>query len=463
MTRRRSRVVAATVAAIALTLAACGTRVNHAEIVAAGSEGGGEQGIAGAGPGELGAGGPAADGSAGPDGQTAAKGSGSADGRGGTGSGAGGQGGTGSSGGRSGGPPIVIGSVGTYSGPAGASWAQGPRALQAWAAATNAKGGINGRNVQVIVYDDGGDTAKARSQVNELVEQRKAVAIVAAMTTGAALPSWKGYVEEKKIPVVGGDCGPNWDGSPVLFRQCTSSADTMFGIAVIGAKYGKGKKLGGLFCQESADCSFAEEQLFQKGGAKRAGLDPRYRARISITQPDFTSECIQARNAGVELLFVAGDPNTVGRVASSCRRQNFNPQFLQPDATVGASTPSKAGLGDVLVGIRTFPFTGVSGPAYQEFAAAWAKHGGGQPPGPVASMGWAAAKVFERAAKAAGGDISRASLIKRLYALKGERFGGLTVPLSFSPSGSSASKCLFVMKGSGGKWTAPRGDRPQCF
>lgn len=29
------------------------------------------------------------------------------------------------------------------------------------------------------------------------------------------------------------------------------------------------------------------------------------------------------------------------------------PQFLQPDATVGANTPSKAGLGDVLVGIRT--------------------------------------------------------------------------------------------------------------
>src|SRR5439155_20425602 len=82
-----------------------------------------------------------------------------------------------------GGGPIVIGTVGDYSGPSGAAWVAGLRALQAWVSTVNAKGGINGRKVQLLVYDDGSNGAKARSQVQELVEQDHAVAVVDAMAT----------------------------------------------------------------------------------------------------------------------------------------------------------------------------------------------------------------------------------------------------------------------------------------
>lgn len=467
--RRRRRVAAALAAVATLTIAACGTRLDHGAIVQAGATAGAPAGAASGMPGEDPAAGPA--GAVGQPGDAAA-GVGNEQGvpgstgpaaasRGQAGSGVPGQ--TGKAPGGSGGGPIVIGSVGSYSGAAGSAWAFGARALQAWAASVNQKGGIGGRQVKVIVYDDGADTAKARSQVQELVEQHNAVAIVAAMATAQGLEAWRGYVEQKKVPVIGGDCGPAWVASPVLFRECTTSQDNLMGFAVLAAKYGKSKEFGGLFCQEDQGCAFAEERLFTKGDAKRAGLNPRYRARISITQPDFTSECIQARNNGVELLFVAGDPNTVGRVASSCRRQNYNPQFAQIDGTVSATTPGKPGLEDVLMVSRVFPFTDLATPAFKEFEAAWAKHGGGQPAGPAAAMGWASAKIFEAAAKAAGGDISRESLLQQLYRVKNERFGGLTVPLTFTSGGTNAAKCLFLMQGEGGKWTAPQADKPQCF
>jgi branched-chain amino acid transport system substrate-binding protein len=474
MTPPRTRSTLAAVAVLSLALAACGTRLDHDTIVraAAGSGAAGTE----AGSGEAM---PGADGTTGEDatGEGAAEEAGASSGTTGTGGAqGGGQGGTdsGESGkggergngkaGR-GGPPIVIGSVGTYSGPGGVAFAQGPRALQAWAAATNAAGGIEGRKVKVIVMDDGADASKARSQVQELVETHKVVAIVAAMTTTHTLAAWKGYVEKKKVPVVGGDCSTTlWTASPMLFSQCPSSNSQMDGLANVGAKYGKGNKLGGLFCTESDACAHAESRMFGSGkAAKRFGLDPRYRAKISLTQPDYTAECIQARNAGVQLLLVTGDPNTVARVASSCRRQNFNPQFLQPSATVGADTAAKPGLSNVLASMAVFPFTGVTSPAVREFNAAWKKYGGGKAPGPAAAQGWASAKVFEKAARGAA-DVSRAGLVKKLYTFRGERFGGLTVPLTYvAGKGTADKRCTFVMRGAGGKWTAPTGDRAVCW
>jgi ABC-type branched-subunit amino acid transport system substrate-binding protein len=471
VTPPRTRSTLAAMAVLSLVLSACGSRLDHDTIVRAGSGSGGGQAGTGAavgetlpgtdGAGEGQAGDVAAGDKAGPgNGAEGASGQAGAEGNGGTG----GNGKGGGSGAGRGGGPIVIGSVGTYSGPGGVAFAQGPRALQAWAAATNAAGGINGRKVKVIVMDDGADAAKGRSQAQELVERHNVVAIVAAMTTTHTLAAWKGYVEKKKVPVIGGDCSTTaWTNSPVLFSQCPGTNSQMDGLAKVGATYGKGKKIGGLFCTESDACGHAEDRMFGSGrAAQRFGLDPVYRAKISLTQPDYTAECLQARNAGVELMLVTGDPNTVARVASSCRRQNFSPQFLQPSATVGADTASKPGLSNVLASMAVFPFKGVATPAFREFDAAWQKYGA-KAPGPAAAQGWASAKVFEKAARGAG-EISRAGLIKELYTFRGQRFGGLTVPLTYvSGRGTADTRCAFFMRGSGGGWTAPLGARPVCW
>lgn len=463
--RSKTRTVAALGAAVTLLLSACGTRMDHDTIArAAGGSGGYGAGSAedealGMGDnGEAGKAGNAGDGTGDTPGGTGGSG-GSSDGKPGS---AGTRGGTGAGGGASG-EPIVIGSVGTYSGPVGVAYKDNPRALQAWAAATNAKGGINGRPVKVIVFDDGGDSAKALSHVKDLVEQRKAVAMVASYTTAQNLKAWKGYVEQKQFPVIG-ECNSVAHSSPMVFSPCPTLQDAAYGSALIGAKRGKSKKFGALFCTESDDCSFVDNRWFAKGDAKRAGLDPVYRAKVSITQPDFTSECIQARNAGVGLFAVIGDANTVGRVAASCRRQNFNPQYLQPDVTVNSDTVAKPGLDSVLTPSRVFPFAGLSTPGYAEFAAAWKKYGGGADPGGSAATGWAASKIFEKAAKGAGKNLSRAGLIKQLHGFGNERMGGLTVPLNFAAGkGSQPGKCMFIMQGRGGKWTAPQSNKPVCF
>jgi ABC-type branched-subunit amino acid transport system substrate-binding protein len=106
--------------------------------------------------------------------------------------------------------PIVIGSVGNYSGPAGAGQAGLPRAVQVWAASVNARGGLFGRPVKVIVQDDGGDPARYAAAVQDLVENRGVIAFVGQ---GAVLSLRGGmrYLSDKGIPVIGNDCAaPEW-------------------------------------------------------------------------------------------------------------------------------------------------------------------------------------------------------------------------------------------------------------
>lgn len=467
----RGRVLVALFAVTALVLAACGTRVDRDSIVRAADTGAGPA-ASDVAPGEPGAVGDVPRATAGPgngpaDGESAdaARGDDATGERGGTSGDAGGAKGDsgGDQGGATNGEPIVIGTVGAYSGPGGAALAQGARGLQAWGAHVNANGGIGGRPVKVIVMDDGGDAAKARSLMKELVEEHNAVAAVAAMTVVETLNSWKGYVHEKKFPVVGGTCGPEWVKAPMLFRQCPSSANQIFGTALVGAKHGDGTKFGGLFCSETQSCTYVEEQLFDKGGAKRAGLDPVYRARISVFQADFTAECIQARNAGVELFMVIGDPNTVERVTSSCRRQNFTPQYLQMSSTMRPQFASNPSFENGLVSMSVFPFAGLSTPAFKEFAAAWERFGDGNAPGPAAAQAWASAKLFEKAAGSAGAEISRSSITTQLRKLRDERIGGLTVPLNYDASGVSDVPCTYYMRIAGGNWTAPEGDDLTCW
>src|ERR1700728_4510721 len=69
------------------------------------------------------------------------------------------------------GPPIVLGSVGTYSATTGNFTNAGKPAIEAWADWVNAHGGVNGHPIKLIVKDNMNDEAQAVSDVQQLVQQ----------------------------------------------------------------------------------------------------------------------------------------------------------------------------------------------------------------------------------------------------------------------------------------------------
>lgn len=97
--------------------------------------------------------------------------------------------------------PIRIGSFLSVTGPAAFLGDPEQKTLQMYVERINASGGVAGRRLQLIVYDDGGDADKARTFVKRLIEQDKVDAIVGGSTSGttmAAIP----LAEQAQIPLV---------------------------------------------------------------------------------------------------------------------------------------------------------------------------------------------------------------------------------------------------------------------
>jgi branched-chain amino acid transport system substrate-binding protein len=359
--------------------------------------------------------------------------------------------------------PIVIGSVGNYSGPAGAAQAGIPRGVQTWAAAVNATGGLFGRKVQVIVVDDGGDPARYASAVRDLVENRGAIAFVG---NGASL-SMKGgisYLDGKGVPVIGTDCSvPQWFDNPGFFPQCPAFETQVVNVIRAGVEVSGKKRFGYLTCREANACT-SQLPLLSADNVKSVGADLVYSATISLTQVDFTAECRNAQEAKVDLFYVAADPNTLARVARSCSRQGYNPQYTQLSITTSEDTATVPGLGNLIVANTAFPFQGATSPAIDQYTKDFATYVGA-PPGPAEGLGWAAAKLFEKIAQnAATADhsLTSATVMKAARAVKGENLGGLTTKLDFTKGRAQPADCYFVVQIKNGAWSAPKGPAAQC-
>ena len=96
---------------------------------------------------------------------------------------------------------IKIGSVLSVSGPASFLGDPEKKTLEIYVEEINAKGGINGQKLQLVVYDDAGNADNARTFATQLVEEDKIVAMVGGSTTGSTLAMIPAF-EEAKIPFI---------------------------------------------------------------------------------------------------------------------------------------------------------------------------------------------------------------------------------------------------------------------
>jgi branched-chain amino acid transport system substrate-binding protein len=96
---------------------------------------------------------------------------------------------------------IKIGSVLSVTGPASFLGDPEKKTLEIYVEEINAKGGVNGQKLQLIVYDDAGNANNARTFATRLVEEDKIDAMVGGSTTGSTLAMIPVF-EDAKIPFI---------------------------------------------------------------------------------------------------------------------------------------------------------------------------------------------------------------------------------------------------------------------
>ena len=96
---------------------------------------------------------------------------------------------------------VTVGAVLSVTGPASFLGDPEKRTLELYVDEINAKGGVNGQKLQLVVYDDGADANAARTFATRLIEEDKVVAMIGGTTTGATLAMMPLF-EEAQIPFI---------------------------------------------------------------------------------------------------------------------------------------------------------------------------------------------------------------------------------------------------------------------
>jgi branched-chain amino acid transport system substrate-binding protein len=96
---------------------------------------------------------------------------------------------------------IKIGAVLSVTGPASFLGDPEAKTLKMLADEINAKGGVLGKQVEIVVYDSGGDAAKAKQFATRLVEEDKVIAQVGGSTTGDTMAMIPVF-EDARLPFI---------------------------------------------------------------------------------------------------------------------------------------------------------------------------------------------------------------------------------------------------------------------
>ena len=96
---------------------------------------------------------------------------------------------------------IRIGASVSATGPASFLGDPEAKSLEMLVEETNAKGGINGEQVKLVLYDDGSDPNKARTFATRLIEDDEVVAIIGGSTTGTSM-SIASVAEDNEVPFI---------------------------------------------------------------------------------------------------------------------------------------------------------------------------------------------------------------------------------------------------------------------
>jgi len=269
------------------------------------------------------------------------------------------------------GAPVVIGQDGSFSGLVGQSTGNMRTGLSVWAKYINSIGGVQCHPVQLYQEDDSSDPSKASANVNDLVRNKHAVAIVGADTpiVIAALRSSAGQLG---VPVVGGDLtATDWTQDANLYPSGGSALAVYAGAIGQAIKDTGHTKVGLIYCVEASICGVIHKNYDSM--VKSVHGSVVFQQSSSLTQSTFTAECQNAKAAGAQVIFLAMDGSADQRIASSCSSVGCHPSLASAGiaASKNALNDSNIKADGLYIGTNEAPYVMTNSPALDTFHKAF--------------------------------------------------------------------------------------------
>jgi branched-chain amino acid transport system substrate-binding protein len=359
----------------------------------------------------------------------------------------------------------VIGSVSDVTGAEASSEGSTNKTLEAWAAWTNANGGVNGHPVKLYTEDTGFNPSTALAEVKQLVEQDHIIALVGEQTSFDA--TFATYLQQKGVPAVGAGLYTQASfTNPNFFPEGATSIPNVYNEVHLGLSKGF-NKYGNLYCAESPAC--AQSVPLIKAMAAAQGVSVVYSASVSASAPDYTAPCLAAKSAGVQYMGIGDNSSTIIRVATSCQQQGYTPLQVGTDGSVTSQWATSPAMQGALAVQNDVPFSDTSNPGMQSMISALNQYAPGIVNGPTWGendvYAWVSGQLFAAAAKAAnlGNNATSAQVVTGLYSLQANTLGGMAPPITYTNNGKGHQiYCSFVQGVENNQFTAPQGSNLSC-
>jgi branched-chain amino acid transport system substrate-binding protein len=365
--------------------------------------------------------------------------------------------------------PVVLGQTAPSSGIIGATDFNMRTGMALWARDVNARGGLACHPVKLYQMDDAADPARVTANLNDLVHNKKAIAIVGAGVP-TTFPAARNFAEKNHVPFVGGDLiEAEWFASRWFFPQGGGPLASYAGAMKEAAESVGTKKIGLVYCVEAAICGQINAAF--EAMAKASGLEVVLRKTSSIVSPDYSAECQALKAAGAGAVFVALEGSGNARFARSCLALNYRPAVATSAIAVTAEAvqdPNIRQLGYFL-GAATAPFLSADTPGTREFRAAYDRFAPGSSVDQNSVTQFTAGRLLEAAIakvadRARTGPITRDLLLDGLWRIKNETLGGLAPPITFVRNAlPAANDCYATLTIGPTGYAAPKKSRFECF
>ena len=311
---------------------------------------------------------------------------------------------------------------------------------------TNAKGGVQGHQLELKSLDDNYSPTQALVDAKQLINQDKVFAFVGPNGTPQTTAVLS-VAKPANVPVVGPQTGgedlENTLDPNVFYTFPKYSAD--------GSTLGKFAQAPGNHIDLSHVGVLYQNDSFGKSilsGLLDSGVKPVSQLGYDASQSDFSPLAAQFKGAGVTTLFLFSLVGPTVSFLHSLSSVGITPTLLL-DST-SASGDSIEASGPIIQGayISAFipPLTDLSNPQVAEFVNAMKKYEPGQPINAYAAWGWLSAQVAVTALEKLKGDITRTAYIDALNTLSMTTIGG---PLAYTKTDHTGLKQQQVLKISG--------------
>jgi ABC-type branched-subunit amino acid transport system substrate-binding protein len=275
------------------------------------------------------------------------------------------------------------------------------------------KGGVHGRNVEVVFRDDKYNPTDAVQACREMVEKEKVFAII-GFAGSDQITACARYAESADVPYFSG--GVNEEGLAGLNRYfAISQTYDQQSSTLVKLMKNKIKKTKVAVVVIETPALNSTVRSITREILRAGGLQIVRSSRIgkNASDAELLSEAQQLRNVGAEVVYVIAAPIPFIKLATNAQAQAYNPTWVGPGTTNGFAVVAQAGCPSIGSAkfLSPFPQLDAIDDLDPDYKPAYRRHVG-ETPDDIGILNWGMNKVVHQMLEATGRDLSRQSFFK---------------------------------------------------